>query len=159
MCLKKVQRRATRMVKGLMKFLYETRLKRLGIYSLDRWRLRRDLIKAFNILTEKGSVDCRRSRRCHQRTSRTFIETSRPDAIQQLDRTFFSLRVLSEWNKLPQEVVEAPSTNTFTNRLDKYWNNMDVFSWSALQLTNITWTLPLPRTTHHNLKGKATDAS
>ena len=38
-CLERVQRRATRMVKGLKKFTYETRLKRLGIYSLERQRL------------------------------------------------------------------------------------------------------------------------
>ena len=34
----RVQRRATRMVKGLKKFTYGTRLKRLGIYSLERRR-------------------------------------------------------------------------------------------------------------------------
>ena len=27
-------------------------------------------------------------------------------------QNFFSLRIVNEWNKLPQDVVEAPSTNT-----------------------------------------------
>jgi len=40
MLLEKVQRRATRMVKGLKKLPYETRLNKLSIYSLERRRLR-----------------------------------------------------------------------------------------------------------------------
>ena len=33
----------------------------------------------------------------------------------------FSQRVVQEWNKLPQDVVEATSVNQFKNRLDKFW--------------------------------------
>jgi len=36
-------------------------------------------------------------------------------------RTFFSQRVVTDWNRLPQHVIEAPSTNAFKNRLDKFW--------------------------------------
>ena len=55
--LERVQRRATRMVKGLKKFTYETILKRLGIYSLERRRLRGDLIETFKILTGRERID------------------------------------------------------------------------------------------------------
>ena len=51
MLLEKEQRRAIRMVKGLKKLPYETRLKKLGIYSLERRRLCGDLIETFKILT------------------------------------------------------------------------------------------------------------
>ena len=56
-CLEKVQRRATKMVKGLKKLPYETKLKRLGIYTLKRRRLRRDLIETFKIFTWKVRID------------------------------------------------------------------------------------------------------
>jgi len=35
-------------------------------------------------------------------------------------RAFFSQRVATDWNRLPQHVIEAPSTNAFI-RLDKFW--------------------------------------
>ena len=39
-----------------------------------------------------------------------------------------SARIVSEWNKLPQDVVEAPSINTFENKLDRHWHDMGVLS-------------------------------
>ena len=30
------------------------------------------------------------------------------------------------WNKLPENVVTAPSTNAFKNRLDKHWANREL---------------------------------
>ncbi|KAK3770146.1 hypothetical protein RRG08_007057 [Elysia crispata] len=34
---------------------------------------------------------------------------------------FFSERVVSGWNSLPESVVSAPSVNAFKNRLDAHW--------------------------------------
>jgi len=45
------------MVKGLKSLPYETRLKRLGLYSVERRRLRGDLIEVFKILTGKERID------------------------------------------------------------------------------------------------------
>jgi hypothetical protein len=38
----------------------------------------------------------------------------------------FTLRVSRRWNKLTDTVVNAPTLNTYKNRLDRYWkvNNM-----------------------------------
>ena len=33
----------------------------------------------------------------------------------------FSQRLVQEWNKLSQDVVDATSVNQFKNRLDKFW--------------------------------------
>ncbi len=62
--MERIQRLATRMVEGMRELPYEDRLRRLNIFSLERRRLRRDLILAYNIF--HGRLDLpERDRRGH----------------------------------------------------------------------------------------------
>lgn len=121
-CLETVQRRATKLVPSIAKYDYETRLKLLNLPSLEKRRLRGDLIETFKIITGRENVKLEdffelattdRTLRGHR--YKLFVKRCNTT----LRQNFFSQRVVNAWNSLPNEVVEATSVNCFKNRLDK----------------------------------------
>jgi len=108
----------------------DSRLRKLGIYSLDRRRLRGDLIETFKIITGKEHVDSSKFFQLSDVTSGLrghSLKLFKPRCSTTTRQNFFSLRVINEWNKLPQE-VDAPTINAFKYRLDRHWRDMGVFS-------------------------------
>jgi len=39
----------------------------------------------------------------------------------------FSNRIANIWNSLPDEIISAPTVNTFKNRIDRVWAEQEVF--------------------------------
>ena len=53
----------------------------------------------------------------------------------ELRRNYFSHRIVSVWNSLPDSVVSAESVNSFKSRLDKFWSMYDfVYDYRASPL-------------------------
>ncbi len=118
--LERFQRLATQLVRGLRHVPYEERLRQLNLFSLERRRLRADLILAFTIF--KGEVDLN--------PSEFFLRPPKAGLREHTHRLphgpsrGFSVCIVIYWNKLPAHLVLSPLVSIFKKQL--------VFQWSKI---------------------------
>ena len=114
------------MIRGMEHFSCEDRLRELGLFSLEKRRLRGDLTAAFQYLKGAYKKDGDRlfSRACCDRTRGNGFNVKEGRFSLDRRKKFSMMRVVKHWNRLPREVVDAPSLGTFKVRLDRALSNL-----------------------------------
>jgi len=115
--IENVQRAYTKRLAGMKNLNYLERLKALGISSLERRRLERDLILCYNLLHGiceihlpfKLGVSVTRGNSCK------LVKTS---CNTNAAKYFYTNRVVLAWNSLSDTVVTASSVNAFRKQLN-----------------------------------------
>jgi len=99
------------MIKGLEYLSYEERLRELGLFTLEKRRLKGDLTNVYKYL----------KRECKEDRARLFVVVSSDmtrgngHKLKQgsfhlnIRKRFFSVRVTEHWQRFPREVVQSPS--------------------------------------------------
>ena len=110
------------MIPELRNLSYESRLLQCGLTTLETRRLREDQIEVFKIVNGYEDVDrnmffkLKEGSRTRGHKAALVKEQCRLD----MRKYSFSQRVINEWNKLPNDCVNASSVNMFKNRIDRY---------------------------------------
>jgi len=106
----------------------------LELFSLEKRRLWGDLIAAFQYLKRAYRKDGENifSRACCDGTRSSNFKGKVGRLRLDIRKKFFTIRVVKQWNRLPREVVEAPSLETFKARLDSPLSNLVSLKMSLL---------------------------
>jgi hypothetical protein len=119
--LENVQRRALKMITGFNALTYEERLRRTNLLTLEKRRVRADLIEVFKIISELEKIPSSNffTLRTDSHNRRGHSKTLFKRHVRLNSRKFsFSQRVVNEWNSLPEKAVQSTTINQFKSQID-----------------------------------------
>jgi len=117
------------MVKGLEGKTYKERLRSLGLFSLEKRRLRGDLVEIYRSLKRgsRGADADPLSLVTSDRAQGNGMKLRQGKFRLDIRNRFFTERVVGHWNRLLREAVMAPHLLEFKKRLDNFLSHMVYF--------------------------------
>ena len=121
--VEKVQRRATKLVGGIDTLPYEDRIKWLNLPSLEHRRRRGDMIEVWKRFHGGYDDDYKWLIRDPNTKNLKYhnFKLFKKRLAKGEKAGMFWYRVVDDWNRLPSEVVNAKTLNSFKNLLDRHW--------------------------------------
>jgi len=109
---------------------YKERLQRLKLPTLLYRRARGDMIEVYKILHgyyeyDPEAAPCLQQCMIYPSTRGHTWKLYQLQSHLNCRKCSFTVRVAGRWNKLLDDVVNAPSVPSFENRLDKHWPCQD----------------------------------
>ena len=128
--LENVQRRATKLVPGLNQLSYPERLKKLKLPTLAYRRARGDMIQVYKLLTQNKdgydkslpSLFTYSSTGLRGHSKKLFL----PRANKNIRKYSFTHRIITLWNNLPDNVIQAGNMIEFERGLDHFWRDQEI---------------------------------
>ena len=121
-----IHRRATKMMQTMECLPCKDRLRELGLCSLEKRRLRGDLIATFQYLKGKYRKEGDRlfSWVCGDRTRGNGFKLREGRFCKDIKKKSYTVRVVRHCDRLPSHVVNVLSLETFKARLDQALGNL-----------------------------------
>ena len=114
------------MTRGLEHLSYENRLRELGLFCLEKRKLRGNSIAAFHYL--KGAYRKAEEgffiRACSNRRRGNGFKQEESRFRLGIRKKAFTVRVVRHWDRLPRETADAPSLEAFKIRVDGALSNL-----------------------------------
>jgi hypothetical protein len=128
--LERVQRRATKLIYNLRHLSYEDRLKKVGMVTLEKRRMRADLIQTYKIVYGVDNVKMSDYFEFNEGITRNNGLKLKKKLFKTNNYKFsFCNRIINTWNNLPSNIVLSKSLDIFKKEIDnilaKNSNNID----------------------------------
>ena len=128
--MEKVQRRLIRLMSDKKGATYEKQLKSVGLTSLAERRARGDMIKTYKTIIGLNRVDKNNRFRfrdqSNSKATRSTVSVSgveqreRKDVLLKKTKNCFSVRVVDQWNAIPDKIKTQKSINDFKDKYDEW---------------------------------------
>jgi len=118
--VKNVQRKVTKSIRGLSHLTYADRLRQLNLPTLETRRQYFDLLECFKIVHGTVRSECSTAISLSENRTRGYqskVTSLIPTARSNVRKHFFAERVLTQWNSLPNEIVQLTSYRHFKSAL------------------------------------------